>query len=994
MTEAAVAAVAEYLYAYEVTASFASAWAAAETIVAVAATVASVYHLREQQRKQQNAATAQYNASLKDRYIMVRSATEPRSVVLGRQRVSGPVAYIGSYGTDRQSLVFDVLLAAHEVDAIEAIYFDDEQVELDGSGNVVAVNRRDQFTLAAAGDTFTLTSEPAAATVAAVVDYGTTRVTLGVSVSGSAVTVSGGTIGQTGTVTISYQPASSPWITETSADQATEITIDGSGNGSVTLAATPVAGSVSVIWFEGGPEGSTNNITAYASVSGAVVTVAGSPFVSGSGATASVNWRLDTSTPRARVRKYLGAAGQAADPGMVAALPGVWTGDHTMTGIAHLVIEADYDPDAFPGGIPNVSAVVRGAKLYDPRTGLTVWSENPALMCRYVALSPLLGRQASATVNDAAVIVAANVCDTSTDYVVQGQTYTRPLYTAGTVVKSGTRAKDALDDLTRAMAGRWLFAGGQLVVKAGAYVTPLLSLDETWLSGASAVQVQPRPARSDVFNVLTGRFVDEQRDYMEIDYPRVESSAYITEDGAELPQDLPLNAVGFVGQAQQVAAVMMRDARQGLRVTLTCNMRAWPVEVFDTLNVTLPRFGWVNKVFEVMATGWTLDGGIQLTLKETDATIYAVGTSFSAADPAPNTLFPSPFKIQAVTSLACTSGNAQMLLQSDGTWTTRIRVDWDEITDPLVLADGGVEIRYGPSGSADSTWRSEFALRGQARTYLTADVREGTGYVVKARAFNALVKAPWSLPVTHIAVGKTDPAAAVTGLTGTITAGQITWTWAPCPDLDYGHTEIRSSDANWGSTASPPLWRGAGTRYVEVTTATGGVTRYARHVDTSGNPSTATATASVTVGAADVLGALVPEVYSSTPGSAVTVTELKTTPDAYARNTVLASVTFTPLADGVASAFAEGRVSYVNSVASIASAQYSLQDAAATYDSWKEQNVDVPASATVLESIGTTRRFTVTGGVAYTIGFIAAKVSAGDTMTVDNIELRVEVFKS
>jgi hypothetical protein len=52
------------------------------------------------------------------------------------------------------------------------------------------------------------------------------------------------------------------------------------------------------------------------------------------------------------------------------------------------------------------------------------------------------------------------------------------------------------------------------------------------------------------------------------------------------------DAVTFTGQAQQVAAVSMRDARQGLRVSLLCNMRAFPVEVFDTLYVTLPRFGW------------------------------------------------------------------------------------------------------------------------------------------------------------------------------------------------------------------------------------------------------------------------------------------------------------------------------------------------------------------------------------------------------------------
>jgi hypothetical protein len=171
-------------------------------IAAFAAVASSVYTLREQQRRAQGSARDAYNANLRDRYVMTRSATEPRQVVLGRQRVSGPISFVQSYGANREHLVMCVVLAAHEIDAIEAIYLDDERVTIDGSGNVLAVNRRETFTLTSTGAAFTLQSSPAAGTVAATVSYGTTLVSLGVSVSGLVVAVTGGTAGQTGTVTI------------------------------------------------------------------------------------------------------------------------------------------------------------------------------------------------------------------------------------------------------------------------------------------------------------------------------------------------------------------------------------------------------------------------------------------------------------------------------------------------------------------------------------------------------------------------------------------------------------------------------------------------------------------------------------------------------------------------------------------------------------------------------------------------------------------------
>jgi len=846
MAEAVYAAL-EYLGSYlgtEMTLTAGQLYGISQAIVAVAA----VYTLREQQRRQQGAARDAYNASLRDRYVMVRGATEQRQVVLGRQRVSGPVSFIQSYGNDREKLVFTLVLAAHECDAIEDIYLDDERVTLDGSGNVLAVNRKDQFTITTAGATFTLSSAPAAGTVAAVVAYGTTQVTLGVSVSGSNVTVSGATSGQVGTVTITYQPAVSPYVVSgAGADLQQTVTLDGSGSASVTLPGVPVTGSVKVLfvsygWNEYNQSGMPNaDLTSFSSVAGSVVTVAADGAYAGQ--TVTVSYRTAAPISRMRIRKYLGAPGQAADAAMVAALPGVWTSAHVMAGLTYLAIECDYEPDAFPNGLPNISAVVRGAKLYDPRTSTTAWSENPALMMRYVATSPLLGKQATGAVNDASISAAANVCDGSASYVVNGQTYARKLYTAGLVVKSGTRSKDALDDLALAMAGRWCFIDGQMRVRAGAYSTPLQTLTDSWLAGGQSIQVS-RPNRQDVFNVTSGRFVDEQRDYQALDYPRVSSSAYIAEDGAELTMDVQLNAVTFGGQAQQVVAAMMRDARQGLRLTLTCNMRAYPVEVFDVINVTLDRFGWTNKPFEVMDVSWTLDGGIQLQLKETSSTTWALGTSFAAQDPAPNTQLASPWYVPAVTGLTASSGTAQLLVASDGTLISRVRLVWDAITDRHVVSGGGVEVRYGSAGQAENDWQTVVAQQAQSSVYLTG-VRDGQVLLIKARAFNGLVRGAWSLPIVHVVVGKSEAPSNVASLAWAVEDFGVRLSWPAVTDIDVAGYELRVDGSSWESAAL--LAQVSATNWLWQVQTVGARTVRIKAVDTTGHYSTTAATVNVSV---------------------------------------------------------------------------------------------------------------------------------------------------
>lgn len=114
---------------------------------------------------------------------------------------------------------------------------------------------------------------------------------------------------------------------------------------------------------------------------------------------------------KARIKKHLGGAGQVADSNLVSEVP-EWTNNHIGAGICYLYVRIDFDASVFQNGLPNIAAVVKGAKLFDPRTSVTEWSPNSALATRHYITDTKYGRGLTVgEVDDTQFQTAANVCD-------------------------------------------------------------------------------------------------------------------------------------------------------------------------------------------------------------------------------------------------------------------------------------------------------------------------------------------------------------------------------------------------------------------------------------------------------------------------------------------------------------------------------------------------------------------------------------------------------
>ena len=583
-----------------------------------------------------------------------------------------------------------------------------------------------------------------------------------------------------------------------------------------------------------------------------------------SGEELTVGYEYGTPAQKVRVRKFLGAAGQTADADLVAASGGKWTTAHKGTGICYLYLMLKYDPEMFSNfDLARVTAVVRGKKVLDPRTGTTVWTNNAALVTADWLRDQAYGiRASSAEVPSAEVIAAANICDENVTLDALGTTQKR--YTFDGSFTTDQAPRDVLEDLLSGMAGHCVWTQGRWLLRPGAYRTPPggaeITVDHLADGG---VTITPRASRSALFNAVRVTYRDPAQGWVQVQAPLVENATYTAQDGGvQVVRDVTLPGSMDALRAQRLAKIELERSRQAVAMQASTNMRAYDYAPTDTTLMILPRYGWGSgKVFEVIDRTWSPEGTLRYTWRETAAAVYAWNYGeATVVDPAPDTDLPSPYTRPAALGVpTLATGTAQLWKQADGTIISRAYATWAGSADRFVIEGGRIELQWTIGGGED--WQALAPMPGNATEAWIAPVPDGQVLVVRIRQANPLgVRSNWSY-ASVIVVGKTALPSSPASFAGTVSKGQIRWTWAPLADIDYGYTEVRSTNSGWGTAGA--LFVGAASQWLEPVSAAAGVTRYAKHYDTSGNASASAATATVTVTAADLIETIAADVVAA-----------------------------------------------------------------------------------------------------------------------------------
>ena len=545
-----------------------------------------------------------------------------------------------------------------------------------------------------------------------------------------------------------------PWFKTRTETGSASASLDGSGAATVNLPNTPIAGTVGASWFDG--DGQTAG-TLTISVSGSTVTLSGGP----GGGNYSLSYQYTGGTSLVRIRPYVGTATQSVGADLASEYPGdVRSTDH-YRGIALAVVDLVYDTDVFTAGPPQISAVVRGARVLDVRTSTTAWSENPALLAYHYARHANGLALPSDELRTSDWIEAANVCDASTNFTVRKpggspETVTLPRYRAGMVIDLTADPVAQLSELIEAMAGRMGWQGGVLRVRAGALrSTVSATIDEGWVhqvdgSNQPFMKITDGVPRAQKINSVTGTCVDPSQRYQLLPFPRVADQTLIDAEGS-YQLEVEFGAVTHIAHAQHLASIMIREGQAALRVEMLTGLDGYRAELFDVFPVTMPRYGWTNKLMEVTGWRWSPVDGVTLRLAEVSSDIWSPAAELVGRDPAPNSNLPNPWDVPTPTGVAVTSNTAGV---ADGSVLTRLVVTWNAIAQLPVAASGRVEVQYIDQSQAlpAGDWPS-WEERGDATRAVIPGVVAGRPYLVRVRAVRSVpyVTGNWSTQVLHIA---------------------------------------------------------------------------------------------------------------------------------------------------------------------------------------------------------------------------------------------------
>ena len=507
---------------------------------------------------------------------------------------------------------------------------------------------------------------------------------------------------------------------------------------------------------------------------------------------------------KAYVVKKTGAPNQSAvrssDVGNVP-FPIKWDSNCKLVATAYLYVVMEYDADAYVDGIPEITAVIKGKKVYDPRSGSTAWSDNTALCLRDYLTS---GKGNSDTtiynyglsedidnIDDTIVSTAANVCDHLNYPTLSGGTR----FSTNGAFTTASTPYDNINNLLSSMGGMLWYAQGKWRMKPAYYTSPVLDLTEDDLR--SDISVSTRHSRRDNFNVVKGSFRGPESDYQVSDFPQVPilgSSTYNdfleVDGGQESVVDLQLPFTDNTTEARRIARIMLERNRQQVTVQASFGLRALQVQVGDIIRFTNTRFGWTNKEFEVESWNFGLVGEydlqIDMTLKEISSSVFDE-VSDGAVYESDNTELPDPTYVPPV-GFATTQELREVNEQVFGVITVNLTT-----SDPYFRA---FESEY------KKTTDSDYITVGNSLSNFEILALQDGIYDVRVRGVNQLgVRGDWVNRQVELKVFAPPPQD-VSNFSGNVVGNSLHLTWTPVTDLDLSHYKIRYSPVTTGATYS------------------------------------------------------------------------------------------------------------------------------------------------------------------------------------------------
>ena len=506
---------------------------------------------------------------------------------------------------------------------------------------------------------------------------------------------------------------------------------------------------------------------------------------------------------KVRIKKHLGADDQAADA-TLSSESANWGLNHKASGIAYLYVRFEFDADAFPNGVPQVTALVEGKKVVQTGSGTGSYSANSArCLADYLVFSGIANYD---EIDNSLFTTATSVCDQNVTLSSGG---TQHRYECNGTFTTDIAPKEVVSGMLASMGGMLWYSQGKWKMKAASFTNPVLNLDENDLR--SALSIKTRNSRRDGFNKVIGTFRGIESNWQTTDYPAITSTTFLgIDNNQENSVELNFPFVSNSPAAQRIGKIALYRNREQVSVSGVYGLRALQLTVGDIVRLKNERLGFkdpdnnsLGKLFEVVDWSFGLDNEASLqcnmVLQEISSGVFdwdADETLFESN----NTTLLSPFFVPVLT---VTSSLTETRIVNEHVVNV-LPVIITTNTNQTSLVDK-VEVEY--KKSSDSIYKS--LGTGQLGTFEALDLEAaptGTNYDIRARAINSLgVKGSYTTITVIVKPPVTDPSD-VTGFDFSISGGSLFFTWNPVPDKDLAYYQIKfnslTSGATWANTTN------------------------------------------------------------------------------------------------------------------------------------------------------------------------------------------------
>lgn len=463
-----------------------------------------------------------------------------------------------------------------------------------------------------------------------------------------------------------------------------------------------------------------------------------------------------------------------------------WTAEHDLRGCAHVVMVCENAPQEdfqtiYPSSRePQITPVIRGTKCYDPRTGLTEWTRNAALIIAdWITDTDGLNREVDWDI----VSVEAEHCDSLVKDSNGNSVEKWQL--SGTY--SFSEARETVRASMAVACDAFFFetSDGKVGFRVGRWIEPSVTITDDHLLSVTLVEGQDGTALVNSQTVIYTSFWHNYREH--------ECAPYQIDDGQPYYQDTIQGYwIPNHNQASRVAKRMLLAKRSGYRVSLRLNLAGFQLRGQRFFRLILSELS-LDLTMEVDSLKISGDG---LTV-EVEAH-YAQQSDFEFDSATEESAEPQPSSIASDVALTAPTDVAARDIPVSGGGGA-IRVSWSGVSD-----FHSVEVRF--KRDVDSVWTSVSAPQG-ALSIDTPTLVDGWTYDIQARAKNAVARVSDWAPETPLSVEVNPSTAAPSQVTNeavNLVSGTsdvlITWD-NPSSENFAGVNVYRDDDAGFtGST--------------------------------------------------------------------------------------------------------------------------------------------------------------------------------------------------